>query len=79
MTTYARPKREKWQPVQGEDRDRIRAQAVKDYEAGSSIRAVAAHLAEEWGPVSFGLVWDLLHEAEVPMRSRTSRLNRPRP
>lgn len=75
MTTST-PPRAKWQPITDEDRARMRAQAAKDYEAGSSVRAVAAHLSEQWGHVSFGLVWDLLHEAEVPMRSRTTGLRR---
>ncbi|WP_327594626.1 helix-turn-helix domain-containing protein [Streptomyces chartreusis] len=78
MTTSTLPQRVKWQPVKGDARERMRAQAAKDYAAGSSIRAVAAHLSEQWGPVSFGLARDLLHEAKVPMRSRTSGLRRPR-
>ncbi|MGX1301416.1 hypothetical protein RKD35_002904 [Streptomyces albogriseolus] len=77
MTTSTLP-RNKWQPVKGAARERMRAQAAKDYAAGSSIRAVAAHLSEQWGPVSFGLARDLLHEAKVPMRSRTNGLHRPR-
>jgi hypothetical protein len=75
MSTDAMP-RAKWQPVKGAARDRMRSDAAKDYMAGSSIRAVAAHLSEQYGPVSFGLARDLLHEAEVPMRSRASRLHR---
>ncbi|MFD5571972.1 helix-turn-helix domain-containing protein [Streptomyces cadmiisoli] len=78
MNTYTEPRRVKWQPVKGDARDRMRTQAAKDYEDGSSIRAVAAHLSEQWGPVSFGLARDLLLEAKVPMRSKTSRLHRPR-
>ncbi|MEV0016614.1 helix-turn-helix domain-containing protein [Streptomyces tendae] len=76
MSAYAPLPREKWQPVKDEDRARMRDQAAKDYEAGSSIRAVADHLSQEWGHVSFGLAWDLLHEAEVPMRSRHARAPR---
>ncbi|MFF1467977.1 helix-turn-helix domain-containing protein [Streptomyces mirabilis] len=76
MTTDTMPTRAKWQPVKGEHRQRMRAEAAKDYVDGSSIRAVAAHLSERYGPVSFGLARDLLLEAEVPMRSRTSGLRR---
>jgi hypothetical protein len=54
----------------------MREEAARDYEAGSSVRAVAAHLAERWGHCSFGLAWDLLHEARVPMRSKTAGLRR---
>jgi len=72
MTTETTQRR-KWQPVRGEARDRMRKEAAQDYLAGSSVRAVAAHLSERHGPVSFGLARDLLHEAQVPMRSRNAR------
>jgi hypothetical protein len=76
MTDTPAPSRVKWQPVKGDVRDRMRTEAAQDYNAGSSIRAVAAHLSERYGPVSFGLARDLLHEARVPMRSRNTRARR---
>ncbi|MFJ4469508.1 helix-turn-helix domain-containing protein [Streptomyces sp. NPDC089424] len=79
MSTDVQPTRAKWQPVRGDARARMRAQAATDYATGSSIRAVAAHLSEHWGPVSFGLARDLLLEADVPMRSKSSTRRRPRP
>ncbi|MDH6489587.1 helix-turn-helix domain-containing protein [Streptomyces sp. SAI-127] len=76
MTEDQVRERFKYQPCKGETRERMRAEAAKDYAAGSSIRAVADHLSERYGSVSFGLTRDLLLEAKVPMRSRTSGLHR---
>ncbi|MEU0950663.1 hypothetical protein ABZ379_49870 [Streptomyces canus] len=75
MTEEVR-ERFKYQPCKGETRERMRAEAAQDYAAGSSIRAVAAHLSERYGSVSFGLTRDLLLEAKVPLRSKTSGLHR---
>ncbi|MFF4900529.1 helix-turn-helix domain-containing protein [Streptomyces sp. NPDC001068] len=77
MTTET-TQRYRYQPLKGAQRDRIRAEAAEDYESGSSIRSVAARLTERYGSVSFGLARDLLLEAEVPLRSKTSRLHRTR-
>ncbi|MDI9836221.1 helix-turn-helix domain-containing protein [Streptomyces sp. KAU_LT] len=76
MSSNTPEPRAKWQAVKGENRDRMRQQAAKDYRDGSSIRAVAAHLSEMWGPVSFGLTRALLLEARVPLRSKGARTRR---
>ncbi|MER7835286.1 hypothetical protein ABTY98_05085 [Streptomyces sp. NPDC096040] len=79
MSTTETPERYKYQPLKGDQRQRLRQEAATDYAAGSSIRAVADHLTEKYGSVSFGLARDLLLEAKVPLRSKTSGLHRPRP
>ncbi|MFJ6014527.1 helix-turn-helix domain-containing protein [Streptomyces sp. NPDC092952] len=55
--------------LRGEDRDRVRAALAKEYDAGTSIRA----LADERG-LSFGLTRTLLLEAKVKLRHQPRRL-----
>jgi Helix-turn-helix domain len=54
--------------LRGEERDKVRAAAKKDYDGGASIRDVAAE-----HNVSFGLARTLLLEADVELRTRRRR------
>jgi hypothetical protein len=65
----ARPEGQVRRPrLRGEERDKVRAAAKKDYDGGASIRDVAAQ-----HNVSFGLARTLLLEAKVTLRTRTRR------
>jgi hypothetical protein len=63
--------RSRHERLTGRDRARLREEAARDYAARSSIRAVAAHLRERYGSVSYGLARTLLLEAGVPLRPKS--------
>lgn len=55
--------------MQGDVREQVRADVVRAYEAGCSVRAIADALDR-----SYGTIHRLLEESDVEMRSRGGRV-----